>query len=176
MDTPTRITELSNGLEATYADGAVVKLTIDGATRCTVCHDAQCEHARAAYPAYIARKWRLAEHNRECWGRVIYHSLNIDPRIFFPPEQLFEATDEPPRLGPVAVFPPMDVRGGQLYGFPDGAYLAVLSEHPDGGTQCSLCHSRECRHWATVRELSAELTPGGDGVNCVERTRPRWVT
>ncbi len=156
--TPVRIDEFATYLEARFADGTTVTLGFDGQRRTCLCREPDCRHLRALLPAYTAFKWRRAEANRNAWGPTMYRNLHIDPKIFYP-----AAVDW-------ACFPDEDVvrvevRNGRSYEFRDGyvyqfrrdgAYLAILATHPDGGTKCSLCGTRSCRHWQAAREWQAE--------------------
>jgi len=143
---PLSIDDVGQGIQARFPDGHTATLLYYGVS-CT-CGRRQCEHIRGTRRAFRLWAWRAGEKNMQRWGPTIYRGLGLDPRIFIPEllgEQHF-ARGEAIR--------PVPVDGGTLFLFPDGAYLAIVAEHPDGLTKCSLCHSRECKH---VHAAQAEL-------------------
>lgn len=140
--------DVPNGIEHTFPDGYRARLTIYGIScTCGRKSGVPCEHVKALLPAYTLRKWVLAEENRRSWGRGIYQQIGIDDRIFIPPtvDWAREYRGEP--------FVWLDdVQEGRLFLFPDGASIWIGRAHPLGRTDCSLCGTRDCRHYQLIDE------------------------
>jgi len=143
------VIKLADGVEATFLDGHRATLTVKGSScTCNRSSGVPCGHIRALIPAYNKRKWELAESMVRSWGPSFYKNIRIDPRIFFPPEIDW---NQYPDEDMVYV---RHVQSGYLFIFRDGAHLWVGKEHPEGRTKCSLCGTRDCRHY---EEVVAEL-------------------
>jgi len=141
------VVDLIDGVEATFLDGHRTTLTFNGsACTCNRASGAPCGHIRALVPAYQRRKWALAEAMIQSWGPAFYKRIGIDPRIFFPPE-----IDWRKYPGEDLVYV-RNVQRGHLFIFRDGAHLWVGKEHPEGRTKCSVCGTRDCRHYEEVVE------------------------
>lgn len=77
--TPIRIVEIPQGITAIFDDGAIISLTLEGVSECSLCLVNNCRHFRAAVPAYERRKLKIAESMQGKWGARKYRSLNLDP-------------------------------------------------------------------------------------------------
>lgn len=148
MLTPVRIIELSRGIEATFADGHRSMLSFEGKS-CTCGADQSeqlCPHITASVNAYKAWKWRTVDGNESLQGRLFLQSIGIDPAIFNPLPVDWRLQGRDARV----VWRRLWRRqAGWLFQFDDGAFFALLDDHPDGMTKCSVCRTRDCRH---VRE------------------------
>jgi hypothetical protein len=145
VNAPLFIQELSTGLEARYADGHVATLTFAGKScTCDVKHTGYlCPHLTAALPAYVARKWRIIDANDNYHGPRFLRSVGIDPMIFNPPTVDWNREDPDAYLVWRRLW---SSQKGWLFQFFDGAFFCLLDDHPDAGTKCSLCHTRDCKH------------------------------
>lgn len=153
METEVIITEMYRGVKGEFRDGAIAYLTLAGSS-CTCPHvpGTLCRHMHALLPAYQQRKWRLAEENRGRWSAELYAQIGISPRIFFPPEIDW---NQYPDEDMVYV---RNVQRGHLFIFRDGAHLWVGKDHPEGRTKCSLCGTRDCRHYEMIIDEVFNLT------------------
>lgn len=157
---PETIIEFENGIEAQFADGASIELTLDGVFPCSQCRSIRCVHFHAALPAFVRRKWELAEANWLQWGRKRYDRIGIDARIFFPPGTLgtpavqFDG-DEPVLL---------PSRFGTIATFADGGHVYISPTHPNGQTRCLKCGELGCEHYRRALALMRvqEFEGGGE--------------
>jgi hypothetical protein len=124
-------------------------MTLDGrACDCpTGRHDAICIHITDANDIYARRKWEIVESNRNNWGPSKFKDIGVDPRIFHP-----WVIDW--RKYPGEPFVYAAVGAGHLFVFKDKAFVWLSPSHPEGGTKCSACGTRSCKH---VIEAKAEL-------------------
>jgi hypothetical protein len=148
MNAPIRIIELERAIQATYADGHTATLSFDG-KKCT-CEERPagmlCSHLTGAMEVYKAWKWRKVDGFDGYQGPRFLQSVGIDPAIFNPLPVNWLQLD----ADTTVVWQRLWRRQhGWLFQFRDGAVFALVDEHPDRMTRCSLCHSRECKH---VRE------------------------
>jgi hypothetical protein len=152
MLTPVAITERERGIEARYADGHIARITFDG-KQCS-CGirpwGVLCPHLAAALPAYIAWKWRMLDSSDNYHSPAFLQSVGVDPRIFNRPRLDWSQYPEEEVLW-------VQLRTGRLFLWRDGAQLAVIDEHPDGGTKCMACGTRTCRHWDQARAEGREV-------------------
>lgn len=153
MLSPQKIIELERGIEATFEDGHTASLSFNGKT-CTCCERQGmyfCPHIAGALAAYKDWKWRKVDGNETLQGVLFCRSVGIDPRIFNPPTVDWRKLDPDTYLVWRRLW---GRQSGWLFQFYDGAFFALVDEHPDGMTKCSLCRVRDCRH---VRDALEQL-------------------
>lgn len=145
--TPITITDTENGVRLTFEHGVTTLLTLDGRScDCpTGLRGAICIHIEDGHEAYTRRKWQLVEENRDRWGPSKLKELGVDPRIFHPYAIEW-------RRYPGEPFVYAKVGAGHLFVFKDGAFFWLSPSHPEGGTKCSKCGTRTCKHVVEARE------------------------
>lgn len=165
MGNLTKVVEFEKGIEATYSDGHTAHLSFDG-KRCTCggrmtstrVGDVLCLHLSAALPAYKNFKWRKVDGNDNYQTRGFLASVGIDPAIFNPPAVDWNRLEPDVHLVWRKLW---RKQKGWLFQFRDGAFFALVEDHPDGMTRCSACRSRDCKH---VRQALEEFRRGGEAV------------
>lgn len=162
---PDRVVELADGIRVEFADGAEIALTLRGVGKCSLCGVNGCRHYRAVEAIYRARRWELLEGRARCWGIEKWVEVNVDPRIFIRPGEcakglygLFSGWK------PTVEMIGLEVAGGYVFSFADGGHLWLSESHPEGGTKCLQCGTRDCEHWQRARaEVEAWEAANGDG-------------
>lgn len=155
---PTIETLDTTGIIATFSDGAIVVLTVNGRFPCSLCGDSQCKHFHAALPHWDRYRWEMAERPDCPWGPTLLQAIGIVPPFIVRPDYMIKQTRWSPFGTGEEVAPGVRMWHtihGKLFRFGNEGHVYVGSDHPDGHTDCLICRDG-CDHVRQALELEAQ--------------------